>query len=500
MKKIPSTLFFKKALSDIDLASIRTIHRFLGEALQRFSLEGGKPLSKTTFGALPLLEEKIGAVRDYLRSEEALKNHLPYEEELLFSIHQFELEVAKLMGPGLSERKIQLEPTLEKFKKLPWSRELLLDLPRWFKKGRKGDGKNWCHALADVLEGEPSNHLLAQGSPLKGVLEEENRLKKAPVALWNQEVADLLREELIPLCDLLTDKKQILKKYASTIYPFYRQRSQTMGPDDLLLEVSQLVEHPPFAAAFREAFDVVLVDEFQDTDPLQWKILSTLFLNPECTLTLVGDPKQAIYRFRKADLYTYFEAKRAIGSEHCYQLTHNYRSHPLLINTLNYFFSSAPVLRLPALKEEHHYIPVHAGIHDYPLSSPPLVLIEAEDEKTLFHWIGKELQTIKEESVALLVKDRYQAERLKNQLKEVGVETSLFKTTSWEEDELLGSIQTIFKALEHPDHRSRIVHLFATPFFYDALFYRTEEEIAKAMGDLFHLQQIYLSLGAPALF
>jgi len=501
LAKDPQNALLRKTLSDIDLTPIRTIHGFLGEVLNRFALEGGRPLSTTTFGALPLLEEKIGAVRDYLRSQEALNNHLPYEEELLFSIHHFELEVAQLMGPGLSQKEVRLEPTLEKLKALPWSRQLLLDLPKWFRKGKKGDGSLWCHALADVLEGQPINRLLSEGSPLKGVLEEGNRLKKAPIALWNDEVAALLREELIPLCDQLTLKKNILKKYASYIYPFYRERSQEMGPDDLLLEVSKLVDHPPFASAFRDAFDVVLVDEFQDTDPLQWKILSTLFLNTKCTLTLVGDPKQAIYRFRKADLYTYFEAKRALGEENCYQLTHNYRSHPLLIQTLNHFFGSAPLLRLPALKEEHAYIPVGAGIADYALSKPPLVLIETEDEKTLFRWIGKELRTFERgESVALLVKDRFQAGRLKKQLEEMGVETSLYKTASWEEEELLGAIQTLFKALEHPDSRSRIFHLFATPFFRDALFCRTEEEVAIAMGDLFRLRQLYLTLGAPALF
>ena len=59
---------------------------------------------------------------------------------------------------------------------------------------------NWCNALADVLEGQSSsiNHLLSQGSPLKGVLEDENRLKKAPIALWNDEIAEVVRERSSP--------------------------------------------------------------------------------------------------------------------------------------------------------------------------------------------------------------------------------------------------------------------------------------------------------------
>ena len=280
--------------------------------------------------------------------------------------------------------------------------------------------------------------------------------------------------------------------------PDHRERSKELGPDDLLLEVSQLVDHPDFAKAFREAFDVILVDEFQDNITVE--ILSTLFLNSKTTLTLVGDPKQAIYRFRKADLYTYFEAKKAIGESNRYQLTHNYRSHPLLIQTLNHFFSSAPLLRLPALEEEHSYTPVGAGVNAYDLSHPPLVLIKSEDEKSLFQWMGKELTNIKGESIAILVKDRYQATRLKSQLAEMGIETSLYKTASGEEEDLLGYIQTLFKALEQPDARHRITHLFATPFFRDVLFQRTEEEVAEAMGDLFRLRNLYLQLGAPAVF
>jgi len=500
LAKDPHNVLLRKALLDIDLTPIRTIHGFLGEALNRFAWEGGRPLSKTTFGVLPLLEEKIEAVRDYLRSKEALKNHLPYEEEILFSIHQFELEVARLMGPALVSEIPDLMPALEKLKQLPWSRELLLDLPKWFRKGRKGDGSEWCHALADVLSGESINHLLKEGSPLRGVLEEDNRLKKPPIALWNDEIAAIVRDEIIPITDHLTDRKKVLKRYAAAIYPYYRERSEEMGPDDLLLKVSQLVDEPAFAKSFQEAFDAVLVDEFQDTDPLQWKILSTLFLNSKVALTLVGDPKQAIYRFRKADLYTYFQAKKEIGEENCYQLTHNFRSHPLLIETLNHFFSSAPLLKLPALEEEHSYIPVGAGVTSYPLHQPPLVLVEADDEKTLFQWMGEELCKIKGESVAILVKDRYQASRLKTQLEEQGIETSLYKTASWEEEELLGSIQTLFKALEKPDSRHRLIHLFATPFFKDRLFQREEADVAEAMGDLFRLKEIYLASGAPSLF
>ena len=57
----------------------------------------------------------------------------------------------------------------------------------------------------------------------------------------------------------------------------------------------------------------MLVDEFQDTDPIQWDILRRAFGDGGATLVLIGDPKQAIYAFRGADVYAYLEAARAAG-------------------------------------------------------------------------------------------------------------------------------------------------------------------------------------------
>ena len=64
-------------------------------------------------------------------------------------------------------------------------------------------------------------------------------------------------------------------------------------------------------ARLRERYRVVLVDEFQDTDPIQWEILQRAFGGGGVTLVLIGDPKQAIYAFRGADVYSYLEAAKA---------------------------------------------------------------------------------------------------------------------------------------------------------------------------------------------
>ncbi len=58
----------------------------------------------------------------------------------------------------------------------------------------------------------------------------------------------------------------------------------------------------------RARYRVVLVDEFQDTDPIQWQILHRAFVCEGVTLVLIADPKQAIYAFRGADVYAYLLA------------------------------------------------------------------------------------------------------------------------------------------------------------------------------------------------
>src|SRR5437763_3540973 len=87
-----------------------------------------------------------------------------------------------------------------------------------------------------------------------------------------------------------------------------KRRLAIMTYDDLLTRLNQILVGPNGPAArerLRARYDVVLVDEFQDTDPIQWQILSRAFATEGVTLVLVADPKQAIYAFRGAAVYAY---------------------------------------------------------------------------------------------------------------------------------------------------------------------------------------------------
>ncbi len=93
------------------------------------------------------------------------------------------------------------------------------------------------------------------------------------------------------------------------------------------------------ARAMRARYEAVLVDEFQDTDAAQWRILRTAFAHPEARLVLVGDPKQAIYSFRGADLETYFQAAQAARERGA--LERNYRADGDVVRAVNHLFGPA---------------------------------------------------------------------------------------------------------------------------------------------------------------
>ena len=92
-------------------------------------------------------------------------------------------------------------------------------------------------------------------------------------------------------------------------------------------------------ATLRERYRVVLIDEFQDTDPIQWRIVNRAFGGGETTLVLIGDPKQAIYAFRGADVYAYLDAAASAGARAT--LNVNRRSDQALLDGLDALFGRA---------------------------------------------------------------------------------------------------------------------------------------------------------------
>jgi len=120
----------------------------------------------------------------------------------------------------------------------------------------------------------------------------------------------------------------------------YLQQLNLLTFDDLITHLSTALVNDKqqlLTKALQQRFKVALIDEFQDTDHQQWAIFNALFSVNSHYLYLIGDPKQAIYKFRGADIFSYFAAKDQ--AQHAFTLGHNWRSHPHLVTAVNILFS-----------------------------------------------------------------------------------------------------------------------------------------------------------------
>ena len=122
-----------------------------------------------------------------------------------------------------------------------------------------------------------------------------------------------------------------------------KQQAKQQSFDDLITRLADALDGPSgpaLAQTVRRKYRVALIDESQDTDPLQWKIFQRVFAaSLDHWLYLIGDPKQAIYGFRGADVSTYLQAAATASQQ--YSLDTNWRSESALVHGVNSLFASA---------------------------------------------------------------------------------------------------------------------------------------------------------------
>jgi len=283
---------------------------------------------------------------------------------------------------------------------------------------------------------------------------------------------------------------------ADTEKEVYRRKRmrRLIDYDDLVSRLDDALRDPVRGAAaverVRSRYKVVLVDEFQDTDPLQWRILHTAF-HGATTLVLIGDPKQAIYAFRGADLIAYLSA-RDVATTHR-TLARNWRSDSPLLAALGAVFRGA------ALGDER--IPVRDvdASHDAPRldgAGAPLrlrvvrrTLADVSDStkitvKTARRIVAKdvacdivglldgpgrlnldgEAQPVSPGDIAVLVRTNDQAAMVRDTLATAGVPAVLTGSRSVFLAPVAREWLTLLRALEQP-HRSGLVRAAAlTPF------------------------------------
>ncbi len=166
-------------------------------------------------------------------------------------------------------------------------------------------------------------------------------------------IAKVFETTLIPrikICDDAAQKYQAyLQKTMKRIIFFainkiikgindYKQRNNLQSFDDMIVNLHKALvtdENTLLKIALRKKYQAVFIDEFQDTDRLQYEIFQQAFGN-ETVLFYIGDPKQSIYAWRKADIFTYFKASKAVSKR--YNMNQNFRSSEKMIQAMNLFF------------------------------------------------------------------------------------------------------------------------------------------------------------------
>ncbi|QPK64740.1 exodeoxyribonuclease V subunit beta [Methylomonas sp. LL1] len=160
-------------------------------------------------------------------------------------------------------------------------------------------------------------------------------------------------------------------------YDSEKQRIARMTFDDMLNRLDQALQGDNaerLATAIVKQYPMALIDEFQDTDPVQYRIFARLYpadADRDSACFMIGDPKQAIYSFRGGDIFTYLKAHQATLGRH-YTLSTNYRSTEALVWAVNRVFEQADTSQAEGafcFKHDDHdplpFIPVNAqGRHE----------------------------------------------------------------------------------------------------------------------------------------
>ncbi len=353
----------RRALQTIDEANVTTIHGFCQRLLSEAALASGG-LSEFEVAPDPSAA-RLQRIEDFRRRH--FHEGLPWLATVLQSRGSWRKELGRLDDLALFHRSIALLDTPEAKAELSEAERNVEAAFHVMQKGWQADDG----AVAKLLRDHPalSNDKKKWQGSREATIERFEVLLSA--SMPPEQVLSLAPlfsskglEELVPpsrrkhwdgtpfaaLVDAFVEA--VDAGVAAVRQCFYEEAIAAQGRDlltrpvrtfnELLSGARQVLEGATgerVRTQTRQRLQAVLIDEFQDTDPLQWEIFERLFAEPPSQLYLVGDPKQAIYSFRGADIFAYLQARAA--ANRTLSLGTNYRSTPQLIAAVNALFSAS---------------------------------------------------------------------------------------------------------------------------------------------------------------
>ncbi|MBJ7582678.1 exodeoxyribonuclease V subunit beta [Aeromonas veronii] len=340
----------------MDEAAVFTIHGFCQRMLKQNAFESGA-LFETEF----LTDDsqlRLQAVSDYWRAE-----FYPVDKALASAVRALWPSPAALlreMGSWLDNSELEIHPalgdeTLAARHQAAMSRIAAVKsewLAQMDEIRRQTDGQvsrytgknyeGWLAKIADWAQDESSGYAIPKELERFGQTVLEENLKKGgavPTLPLFSQIDELLASRP-GIRDLILQRAA--KVVRSRMQASKRQAHQ-LSFDDLLKDLdgalgSSLGER--LCERIRATYRVAMIDEFQDTDPQQYRIFHRLYGgHTDTALLMIGDPKQAIYGFRGADIFTYIQARRNVSAH--YTLGRNWRSSSALVGAVNGLFERA---------------------------------------------------------------------------------------------------------------------------------------------------------------
>jgi exodeoxyribonuclease V beta subunit len=372
------------ALGDIDRAAIFTIHGFCQRMLQEQALESRQLFQVELVPDPVRIREQV--VRDFWRQtmyegndllSAVLFRHFNTPEALLSTVAKIGGDISALepQCPGVAELAAHLTAAYDDLRL--WWQNAHERLRQSFTEAIAGGYFKikltdvfdlWWRQLADFFAGQRRNvpdgieWLTVSGllDCLNGRKLSTEAKKLAFLADWP--LAGQLAERWLALeRELRLAFRITLAEQLRTEVDRRLRKRGSMSYNDLILRLAAALDGDDGAGLRRilaDRFGAALIDEFQDTDAGQWRIFSSVFGGGGHFLYLIGDPKQAIYRFRGADIHSYFAARER--ADHHLTLDRNFRSHPLLVEAVNKLFSADNPFLFPGDTMPYH--PVAAGL------------------------------------------------------------------------------------------------------------------------------------------
>ncbi len=349
-------------------------------------------------------------------------------------------------------------------------------------------------------------------------------VKKSGAARFEQLCKEAFFTENEKLQSLIQQYVQSLKRQAAeeVLKEFEKRKNQENFQtfDDLLQQIRLKSRETEFVSILRKRFKAAILDEFQDTDPVQYETFHNIFFGT--SLFLVGDPRQAIYGFRGGDIATYRKAEKdmrqAQGQK--YTLFRNFRSSGAMIHAVNDIFCGEDMTG-PRLLVPHRYpfadnnitfIPVQSGsgkagysvdgIEDpYPLKMTVTGVNAEETQGMCIRQIVKMLHDtrlrlpdreecgIRPGDIAVLVDKNREARAVKQLLAEYNVPAVVRKAVNVFSSGVAEDLEEILRAAVNPGDREQVVRAMNTAVMgYDV------KDLIESGGETGRMQSLFLEL------